>query len=227
MNTRAGLRVVLVALVCLGGASSAAGAGVESVEPTRQAQADTIRAELQARVQLLPNSGLAITESTTTDAVDSFTLLSRDLLERRFVSAAGGVWYAICPARAVCPFPARRMSRSARELVPRRLALQLAIRTFLETDAPVVGIALPTPHIVAVVLERKELASIEMNAVARMLASTPLLDSSPELERVVDELTLPRTYLFLGFEPGSRGGLSWAGMPRWPVAHEFGLLEDR
>ena len=84
---------------------------------------------------------------------------------------------------------------------------------------PVVGVALPTPHIVAVVFDRTELAGIELAGLARVLASTPLLDSSPGLRRLVDELTLPRTYLFLGFEPGSSRGVSWAGMPRWPVVH--------
>lgn len=213
MNTRAGLRGVLVVLVCLGAASSPAGA---RVEPTTQA--DTIRADLQARVRLLAEPALAITESTTTDAIDSFTLLSRDLLELRFVSAAGGVWYAICPARATCPFPARRMALAALEPVPRRLALELAVRTFLETDAPVVGVALPTARVVAVVFEREELAGVELATLARKLDRAPLGDPPDDLRRAVDELTIPRTYHFLGFEPGARGGLSWAGMPRWPVA---------
>lgn len=213
MNTRAGLRGVLVVLVCLGAASSPAGA---SVEPTTHA--DTIRADLQARVRLLAEPALAITESTTTDAIDSFTLLSRDLFMRRSVSAAGGVWYAICPARATCPFPARRMARPAQEAVPRRLALELAVRTFLETDAPVVGVALPTAHVVAVVFEREELAGVELAVLARTLDRASLGDPPDDLRRAVDELTMPRTYHFLGFEPGARGGLSWAGMPRWPVA---------
>lgn len=227
MNSRTGLRVALIVLVSLGGAASSADAGEERAEPTTQAQADSIRSDLQARARFLPEPALLITESTTTDAIDSFTLLSRDLLERRFIPAAGGVWYAICPVSAVCPFPRRRMARSAQELVPRRLALELVIRTFLETDAAVVGVALPTPRIVAVVLDRTELAEVDLPALARTLATAPLLDASVGVRRLVDELTLPRTYLFLGFEPGPNGGVSWAGMPRWPVARQLGLDEDR
>lgn len=114
----------------------------------------------------------------------------------------------------MCPFPARRLSHPARALLPRRLALELAVRTLLETDAPVVGVALPTPRIVAVVLERADLAGIGLSALARTLALTPLGAPSSELARIVDGLTLPRTYLFLGFEPSAGRRVAWAGMPR-------------
>ena len=149
--------------------------------------------------------------------------------------AAGGVWYTICPDRALCPYPASRLSRPASDRLARRLALELALRTFLETDAPVVGVALPTPHFVAVILEREELArKVDMSALARALRQEPLLDRPrvalakaldgdrptarpTALQRTVDELTRPRTYLFLDFEPGPHGPMSWGGMPCWPI----------
>ena len=109
--------------------------------------------------------------------IDSFTLLSDDLFDARFVPAAGGVWYTICPDRALCPYPASRLSRPASDRLARRLALELALRTFLETDAPAVGVALPTPHFVAVILEREELArKVNMSALANALSQEPLLD---------------------------------------------------
>jgi hypothetical protein len=148
--------------------------------------------------------------------------------------ARGGVWYAICPERALCPYPAPWLARPASDHLVRQIALQLVLRTFLETDAPVVGVALPTPQFVALIVEREELArKVDLAAVARALGEQPLLDPTlsafalaprahgephPQaaLLRMVEELTRPRTYLFLGLEFGPTGGPSWAGMPYWP-----------
>jgi hypothetical protein len=212
--------------------------GAPRVASTSQAtlsQARVIRDDLNARIGLVPGAGLYVTEATSTDVVDSFTLLSENLLDARFVPARGGVWYTICPDRALCPYPASRLSRPASDRLARRLALELVLRTFLASDAPVVGVSLPTPHFVAVVFEREELAAqVDMPALARALRAEPLLDpavaalaktagegqrlepASP-LQRAIDELTRPRTYLFLGFEPGPYGPMSWAGMPCWPT----------
>jgi hypothetical protein len=81
----------------------------------------------------LRGRGLAVTEATSTGVVESFTLLTPNLLETRIVSANNGIDDAICPVDATCPYPARRFARPAAELVPRRLALELALRTFLDT----------------------------------------------------------------------------------------------
>lgn len=180
-------------------------------------QARTIRDEVNTRVRLVPGRGLSVTEATSTAGVDSFTLLTEDLLEVRFVPARGGVWYAICPNRALCPYPAPRLSRPATDYLPRRLALELALRTFLETDAPVVGVALPTRQFVAFIVERDELArTVDIAALGEALREEPLLDPPASLRRTVNELTRPRTYLAIGLEPGPYGDDSWAGMPYWP-----------
>jgi hypothetical protein len=228
---------VLIAALTVGAVTSPA-AGAPPLAQTSQAtlsQAGTIRSEINARIRLVSGGGLNVSEATSTAPIDSFTLLSEDLLDARFVPARGGVWYAICAVGAVCPYPGPRLSRPAGDHLVRRLALELALRTFLETDAPVVGVSLPTPHFVAVVFERDELAAaVDMAAFATALRNEPLLDprvialarvaSSRQrleplstLQRTVDELTRPRTYLFLDFEPGPYGPLSWAGMPCWPV----------
>jgi hypothetical protein len=39
---------------------------------------------------------------------------------------------------------------------------------------------------------------------------------SASLEKVIDRVTRPRVFLFLGLEPTPRGRDSWAGIPRWP-----------
>jgi hypothetical protein len=196
--------------------------------------AGAIRDEVNGRIRLVAGAGLAVTEASSTDVLESFTLLSDDLFDARFVMARGGVWYAICPERALCPYPAPWLARPAGDHLVRQVALQLVLRTFLETDAPVVGVALPTPQFVALIVEREELArEVDIVAVARALGEQPLLDPTlsafawaprahaephPQaaLLRTVEELTRPRTYLFIGLEFGPTGGPSWAGFPYWP-----------
>ncbi len=231
------LAIALATLVvfAVGTVVSTARGAASATSPATLARAASIRDEVNTRIRLLAGAGLSVTEATSTDMIDSFTLLSEDLLDARFVPARGGVWYTICPDRALCPYPASRLSRPASDRLARRLALELALRTFLETDAPVVGVALPTPHFVAVVLEREELArKVDMSALANALSREPLLDrplaalakpldgdrptdTPTALQRTVDELTRPRTYLFLDFESGPYGSMSWAGMPCWPA----------
>jgi len=237
-NGTRGLAVTLatfVVVVAVGTVVSTARGAAPGTSPATLVRAASIRDEVNTRIQLLAGAGLSVTEATSTDLIDSFTLLSDDLFDARFVPARGGVWYTICPDRALCPYPASRLSRPASDRLARALALELALRTFLETDAPIVGVALPTPHFVAVVFEREELARrVDLAALVRTLSREPLLDpkrsalakphardrastTATPLQRTVEELTRPRTYLFLGFEPGPYGSMSWAGMPCWPV----------
>ena len=126
-----------------------------ALEPRSLARAETIRAQLDARYRVLPRRGFAVTEATSTGVVESFALLSPDLLEISYLSANNGIWYAICPVGASCPYPARRFARPAADLVPRRLALELALRTFLETSAEVVAVSLSTPRFTAFIVERR------------------------------------------------------------------------
>jgi hypothetical protein len=189
-----------------------------SLEPKRLARAQRIRAEVDARYRALPVPGLAVTEASSTGVVESFALLTQDLLERRHVSAGNGIYYAICPVRATCPYPARHLARPAAHFVPRRLALELALRTFLETSADVVAVSLPTPRFIAFIVERKELVrEVDLPALAKALRGDPTRDTlSSSLEEVVDRLTRPRVFLAAGLEPTPSGRDAWAGIPRWP-----------
>jgi hypothetical protein len=110
------------------------------------AQAERIRAEVGAKYR-----GLAVTEASTTGVVHSLTLLGGPA--PRVVPAVNGVYYAICPVRARCPYPGRRGFR-LRAVLPRRIAFELAVRTFRETAAHVVVVALPTKVPVLFVAER-------------------------------------------------------------------------
>ena len=184
------------------GASSTASA----LEPTSLARAQAIRVQLDKRYRALD-----ITEATSTGVIESFALLTPDLLERRVVPADNGIWYSICPRRAECPYPARRFARPASDFAPRRLALELAVRTFLETSVDVVGVALPTTRFTAFVVERTELAhEIDIATLAQALAGDPG-------RALVDRVTRPRVFLAMGLEPTPSGGYSWAGLPRWPT----------
>jgi hypothetical protein len=235
-STLLGLPALVAVLVGMGAATAGGAPSTAQIAPpTTIARAGAIRDEINGRIRLVAGAGLAVTEASSTDELETFSLLSEDLLDVRFVTARGGVWYAICPERAVCPYPAPWLARLANDHLVRHIALQLVVRTLLETDAPVVGVALPTPQFAALIVERAELArTVDLATVARALSTQPLLDPtlsafvwSPKarpalhphasLLRQVEELTHPRTYLFIGLEFGPTGGPSWAGMPYWPA----------
>ena len=201
------------------GAFAAAGSAspvASRLEPRSLARARAIRAQLDARYRVVPGRGLAVTEATSTGVLESFTLLSLDLLQTRLVPADNGVYYAICPVGARCPYPARRFARPAAELLPRRLALESALRTFLETSADVVAVSLPTPRFVLFVVEREELArEVDLSVLAKALDRDPSRALSSSLESVVDRLTRPRVYVTLGLEPTPNGRDTLVAVPRW------------
>ena len=211
--------LIASAVACAAAAAPApASPTVSTLEPRSLARAQTIQARLDARYRLLPAGGLAVTEATSTGVVESFTLLTPDLLEARHLPADNGIWYAICPVRATCPYPARRVARPAVDVVPRRLALELALHTFLETSADIVAVSLPTSRFTAFVVERMELArEVDMPRLAKTLGREPSRTLPATLERLVDRVTRPRVYLWIALEPTPSGRDSWAGVPRWPT----------
>ena len=172
--------------------------------------AQTIRAELDVRYRAPRRGGLAVTEASSTGVVESFTLVTSDLVDTRVVPAGNGIYYAVCPARASCPYPARRLARPAADLDSRQLALELAVRTFLETSVDIVAVSLPTVRFTAFIVERDE---IDLEAVARTLASGP----SQSVRATVDRVTRPRIFLAVGLESTPSGGDTWLGLPRWPT----------
>jgi hypothetical protein len=212
-----GVAGAMLAIGALAAATGHASARASALEPRSLERAQTIRGQLDARYRFPPGRGLAITEATSTGVVESFTLLTLDLLETRFLPADNGIYYAICPVRATCPYPDRRFARPAADFASRRLALELALRTFLETSASVVAVALPTPRFTAFVVEREELArAVDLATLAKALVGDPSRAVSASLKEIVDRLTRPRVFLFVGLEPTPSGRTSWAGIPRWP-----------
>jgi hypothetical protein len=216
MKTICRLLVLAVALsayaaTAVPGDSSAAGSGLA---PATLARAATIRSAVTARYL---RSGLAVTEASSTGVLESFTLLTPDGLETQTVPADNGIYYAICPPRAVCPYPARQFARPAADLAPRRLALDLVLQTFRTTSAEVVAVSLPTLRYVLLVVQRDELArEVDLAALGKALAAHPSDPLSPSLAKAVDSVTRAHTFLFLAIEPTPNGRDTWAGVPLWP-----------
>jgi hypothetical protein len=208
----------MLAIDAFAAAARSASPVASTIEPTSLARAQTIRAQLDARYRVVRGRALAVTEASGTGVVESFTLLTPDLLETRVLPADNGIYYALCPVRASCPYPARRFARPAAELLPRRLALELALRTFLETSADVVAVSLPTPRFILFVVEREELArEVDLSAQAKALDRDPSRPLSSSLEVIVDRVTRPRVYVTLGLEPTASGRDTLVAVPRWPA----------
>jgi hypothetical protein len=188
-----GRSIGLAIVVTVTGFAAAAPARSD-VEPPALKHAQTIRAQVTARYQRVAGRKLRVTEATTTAVVDSLTLMSGSFESSRVVSADDGIYYAICPVRASCPYPARSASLPLAAALPRRQALELALRTFMETPARLVVVALPTANPVWAIFERSDLLTA-----AELPAGPALLNSDPSaadaaLVELVDRLTRPRMY---------------------------------
>jgi hypothetical protein len=153
-----------------------------------------IGAEINARYRLMPGRKLVVTEATSTGVVESLTLVTDPLEPWRVVPADNGIYFAICSARAKCPYPVGSAAWPAVAFLPRRQGLELALRTFLETSVSLVVVALPTAQPVWIVFERDDLlANINAPAVVDQLARPPAA-INPPLRELVDRLTRPRLF---------------------------------
>jgi hypothetical protein len=196
-------------------AASTAIAASRSLSPVALSHARTIKAEVTARYVRGPK--LTVTEATPTGVIESYLLLTADFLGLRVVPADNGIHYAICPVRVNCPYPGPRSARPPSAFAPRRQALELAVRTFLETSATLVSVSLPTRDYVFFLIERGELAKeIDMAVLARALRDSPSRAPAASLRRTVDEITRPRLFVPLGLEPTVSGREALGAAPLWP-----------
>jgi hypothetical protein len=214
----AGVLAIVLALAAAAASPTRASLSVSALESGSLGHAQTIRAELDARYRSARRGGLAVTEASSTGVVESFTLLTPDLFEERVLPAHDGIYYAVCPVGASCPYPAKRFARPAADLDVRRLALELAVRTFLETSADVVAVSLPVRRYIALIAERGELArEVDLETMAKALESDRSRPLWPSVQAIVDRVTRPRIFVAMGLEPTPSGSDSWLGMPRWPA----------
>jgi hypothetical protein len=213
-NRRSWVLVALAALA-VGAASvipASASDGGPELQPDALARAKAIRAEVNARYRRVPGRKLVVRDTLRAGVVESFTLFGPGVDGARTVSAANGIWFAICVARARCPYPGRRLARPAADFLPRRLALELAARTFAETSADLVAVGLPTPRFTLLVVQRAELTD-QLPGLAQALRKAPPNSRLP----LVDVLTRPRVFVGAGLELTPAGGDTLIAYPRWPV----------
>jgi hypothetical protein len=166
-----------------------------SLEAEALTRARVIRAEVTARYRHAPGRTLAVTEATRTGVVESITLINEWLEPWHVVPADNGIYFAICSARARRPYWPIEAS------LPRRMALELAARTLLETSVDLVVVALPTARPTWLVVERKDLlANVDAPTVLdRLTSSLALID--PTLPELVGRLSRPRLFLPLPILP--------------------------
>jgi hypothetical protein len=180
--------------------ATAASETAAALEPKALTRARAVRAEVSARYRLLPGRKLVVTEATTTGVVETLTLVT-DWLDPHVVPADNGIYFAICSLRARCPYPRRSAAWQALAFLPRRQALELALRTLLETSVSLVVVALPTTEPVWVVFERDHLlSSIDGPAALEQLAASRA-SVQPPLRKLVDQLTRPRLFAPLPILP--------------------------
>jgi hypothetical protein len=180
---RLGIVAALLTFVAAVGPASAA-SGASTTSNDSLVRATTIRAEVDARYP-----ALRVTEASSTAVIDSVTLFTAEA-DPRVVPAGNGIYYAVCPIRATCPYPGRAARPSA-AFAPRRVALELAVRTFRETNTDLVLVSLPTLRFVLLVFER---ADVDASSISEGIDNDPPTEASLELRNVVDSTTLPRLF---------------------------------
>jgi hypothetical protein len=172
--------IALAAVLAAGAAAFAFSAPASATVPDTLTRAQAIRAELNGRYARLPGRKLVVSEVSSTGVTQSITLVTDVLEDMRVVPAEDGIYFALCSARARCPYPARSASWPVSASLPRRLATELALQTFAKTPAHLVVVALPTRAPVWVVFERDDL-----------LAG---VDRSVPLDRLAGPITEARLY---------------------------------
>lgn len=222
---------ITVVMLTTAGASSAGGRAVLNdsslvgLTPGNDSQRDAlahareIRGEVDARYRRPHGPRLAVTEASGTGVIDSFTLFASALELPRVVPAQNGIYFAVCPMRAVCPHPDRRFARAPEAFMPRRTGLELAVRTFLETSADLVVVSLPTTRFVLLVLERDDvMGEVDLPALRDALTGDPTSEPDARLRRIVDRMTLPRLFAPWALVPISETRETLVAACLWPIS---------
>ena len=193
-------------------AASTAIAASSSLSPVALSHARAIKAEISARYVRGPK--LAVTEASPTDVIESYLLLTPDLLGLRVVSADNGIYYAICPVRATCPYPGPRSAgRRPRSLLAVRRSSSPPGRSSRHRRRSSPSCCRRADFVFFLV-ERDELArEVDIAALARALRGNPARMPAASLRRSVDEITLPRLFLALGLEPTPSGRHALGAVP--------------
>ena len=182
---------------------ASAAESASELEPQTLVRAKAIRTEVNARYRRLAGRKLRVTDVTTMGVIESLRIMEDPLEPDRVVPTDNGIYFQLCSVRAKCPYPARSAVWPDDAFRPRRLALELAVRTFSRTTADLVVVALPTRSPTWIVFERDDLSA----EVGRRCASSSLqIRATPRgLRAVVDRLTWTRTVVPIEIVPGAPG----------------------
>jgi hypothetical protein len=205
------IRLALTTAIVLGAATAASAPSVASLSsregtaPATLAHAAVIRADTNTRYRNMPGREPIIAESTTTGTVDSLTLVGGFAGDGYVVPASNGIYYALCPTAARCTFGSGRRSWAPTAYLPRRLAVEIALRTLDETTADLVVVSLPTATPVWLVFERAQLLD-GMEAIDWYvhLRHPPGTDSKP-FRKLLLERTRPALFVPLPVLPPPPG----------------------
>ncbi len=138
--------------------------------PTLQ-RARGITRGVEARDRQAARTRFDVTDVSLTLVVASVEVGASGSQPARSIPADNGIHFAVCPAgTAMCAGPGRGVSRRASSAA-RRVGLELALRTFLETPATLVVVSLPGAEgrSPALVFERSFLRGIDAEALLRQL----------------------------------------------------------
>jgi hypothetical protein len=209
MSTPRLIRILLFASAALAAGAvpaipASAAKSAPELHPQALVRAKAIRTNVNARYRRLPGRKLAVNEVTSMGVVDSVSLIVDPLEPPQVLPAENGIYFALCTVGARCPHPPRSAAWPATAFLPRRQALELAVRAFTQTAASLVVVALPTWSPTWVVFERDDL-SAEIGAPLRAQLGADPRFADAGLRAAVDELTLGRTFVPLGIEPVAPG----------------------
>jgi hypothetical protein len=199
--------LALACVVSAVGAAAVLAAASESasaLEPQALARANGIQVHVNARYRGLPGRKLRVTEVTTTGIVESLSIIEDPLEPARVVPADNGVYFALCRMRARCPYQGWPGAWPPGAFRPRRMALELAVRTFSQTSAALVVVALPTSVATWIVFERDDLLA-EVGAPLRKRLTAAPSYADEKLRTVVDRLTRRRTVVPIEIVPIAPG----------------------
>ena len=140
--------------------------------------------------------------------LDSVTLFTDGHMEPRMVPTANGVYFAIRSARA------RRPYRLRSAFLPRRIALELAARMFVETTVNLVVVSLPTARPTWVLFERDEFSRDAEGALLPALLEEPAR-ADETLRELVDRLSGSRLWEPLPILPPPPGTIVAVRVTAW------------
>jgi len=203
-RTRLARKLLFAFAVAAAGTAAAipasAAESTSPLEPQTLVRAKAIRTEVNTRYRRLAGRKLRVTDVTTMGVIESFRIMEDPLEPDRVVPTDNGIYFQLCSVGAKCPYPARSAVWPDGAFRPRRLALELAVRTFSRTTAGLVVVALPTRFPTWIVFERHDLVT-EVGAPLREQFTADPGYAGAEQRALVDRLTWTRTVVPIEIVP--------------------------